>query len=130
MKHWASDLIGIPYLDGGRTRTGMDCWGPPIIVWKEQKGIELPDFVYESSSDSLEIEQIILSQIGFFTRVNSPQEFDLAAFRIPVGGPLCHVGIMVDKERFLHAHKGINSCIESAFTQPWSRRLDGFYRPK
>lgn len=42
--HWARQYIGLPFVLGGRTKEGLDCWGLVKVVYQEVKGIELPDF--------------------------------------------------------------------------------------
>jgi cell wall-associated NlpC family hydrolase len=41
---WINDYVGVPYLVGGRDRAGWDCWGLVCAVWREQRGVELPDW--------------------------------------------------------------------------------------
>ena len=42
---WINGYIGTPHKTNGRERfDGWDCWGLVCAVWREQRGIELPDF--------------------------------------------------------------------------------------
>lgn len=47
-----SDLIGIPYLDHGRTLKGLDCYGVAIIV-EERFGKILKDVWYDNHDEEL-----------------------------------------------------------------------------
>lgn len=42
---WLNDYVGIPYQLNGRTRAGTDCWGLLVLVWREQRRQELPDWL-------------------------------------------------------------------------------------
>lgn len=42
MSHWTQNYIGLPYSLGGRSRSGLDCWGLVHLFFFEQKGIVLP----------------------------------------------------------------------------------------
>ena len=41
---WINDYVGVPYVVNGRDRTGWDCWGLVLAVYREQLGLELPDW--------------------------------------------------------------------------------------
>lgn len=41
---WLNDYVGTPHLTNGRDRAGFDCWGLMVAVWRDRRGIELPDF--------------------------------------------------------------------------------------
>ncbi len=39
-----NDLIGVPFVDGGRSPdTGLDCWGLALEIYR-RAGVALPDF--------------------------------------------------------------------------------------
>ena len=38
-----------------------------------------------------------------------------------------HVGVMIDKRRFLHARHGLGTGVEALSDDPWKRRLVGVY---
>jgi cell wall-associated NlpC family hydrolase len=41
---WVNAYVGVPYLVNGRTRAGWDCWGLVLAVYRDQLGLELPDW--------------------------------------------------------------------------------------
>jgi len=51
---WLNDYVGLPYKLNGRDRLGLDCWGLLCLVWREQRGIELPDFRAPNDYDLVE----------------------------------------------------------------------------
>ena len=48
---WVNDWVGIPYLPGGRSRAGIDCYGIVAGVYLEVLGIALPDWVTDFEVD-------------------------------------------------------------------------------
>src|SRR3546814_18876664 len=43
-RHAADAYIGIPFVDDGKTRAGVHCWGLLQMYYAEQLGITLPDY--------------------------------------------------------------------------------------
>lgn len=41
---WADQYVGLPFLRGGRDRTGLDCYGLVRLVLAEQSGVLLDRF--------------------------------------------------------------------------------------
>jgi len=41
---WINDYVGVPFAPNGRTRAGWDCWGLVAAVYREQRGVALPDW--------------------------------------------------------------------------------------
>lgn len=86
----AKELIGIPYLWGGRTPAGLDCSGLVQMILAEQ-GIQLP----RDAGD----QERACRPLGPGGR---PRPGDLAFFG-PAGASAGHVGIMIGAGLYLHA---------------------------
>ena len=127
-----ANYVGIPYQLHGTTREGIDCWGLPRLWYLEQYGIDLPSFGdrYGRELDDAErahIAGVIRGESGQWRRVTQgEQRGDLVLFRVM--GEESHLGVVVEPGRFLHARKGVDSCVERYDSPTWARRVAGFYR--
>jgi len=129
---WVRQYIGIPFSDRGRARdSGVDCWGLVRLVYAERFGVLLPSYVerYLSTADQHGIAGIFekaAGDSGPWSPVSPDQvrTGDLAAFR--VGLYERHVGMVVDGQRMLHCHAGVDSCLERLDAPLWRPRLSRF----
>lgn len=48
---WVNSYVGIPWLVNGRSKAGVDCWGIVLAVYREQRGIDLPDWQVQPQRD-------------------------------------------------------------------------------
>lgn len=124
------DYIGLPYKLGGCDRGGLDCYGLVCLVYAEQLGIDLPRYICvdddpESLADLLDTEK---GKLGW-VEVEKPAQFDVVNLR--VNGYNSHVGIVIDRQMFLHSWLATASAIDF-YQGPrairWRRRIAGFYR--
>ena len=126
---WVARYIGIPFRDRGLARDGADCWGLARIVYLERFGIALPAMSYRSlrDRDAIAAELEVFRSGQIFVQVDRHQlELgDLAEFKV---GELFHCGVMVSRERMLHAVRDSESCHESIDVPLWAPRLRGFWR--
>ncbi|QXN67990.1 outer membrane lipoprotein [Microcystis phage Mwe-Yong1] len=130
MTHWATPLIGLPYLDRGRDFGGVDCWGLTRLAF-ETRRIVLPSYHgdYASVEERAEISAVIAGAgvMGGWREVTGPvTEFDVLVFR--VGGLDSHVGTVVAPGRMLHIERGRTSCIERYDGPRWADRLTSIWR--
>ncbi len=86
----ARELLGIPYLWGGRTPAGLDCSGLVQMLLAEQ-GIRVP----RDAGD----QERVSRPLGPRRR---PRPGDLAFFG-PLGAPAGHVGVIIGDGLYLHA---------------------------
>lgn len=87
-KH-ALPWLNAPYLWGGRTPLGVDCSGFVQVVFK-QTGIDLPRDAWQQAQEGRNVKYFSETKPG-----------DLAFF--DRGEEIVHVGILLDKERLIHA---------------------------
>lgn len=126
--------LRVKFKDKGRDYEGWDCYAPVRCCFKDVLGIELPSFIDDyvnAGNDKASrrvIHDIILSQKLYWIKVEKPQAFDVILFRL--GNTETHLGLMVDKNRFIHCEKKINTIIERIDSAIWRNRIEGIYRLK
>ncbi len=127
---WAIPYVGIPDLAKGRTRAGTDCWGLAMLVYREVKGIDLPDYAaeYLDDRDHAEIGAIARREkvAARWRMVAEPKEFDLLLFSVAHHDS--HVGIHVGHGQMLHVVKEDCAKIGRYDAAPWAGRFVGAYR--
>ena len=98
---------GVPYRDGGERRSGVDCSGFIQLTFREQFAIRLPR---DTGSQA---------QLGRSISARQLRPGDLVFFHI--GKQTRHVGVVVEKNKFLHASTSKGVMI-SDLNQPYWQR--------
>jgi cell wall-associated NlpC family hydrolase len=119
--------IGIPYKNHGRDFNGADCWG---LVWMFLSNEMFLDYKniqeYRDDKDIFTIERHIISNIKeYWEPITIPQQGNIVLFRFR--DRLIHMGIVIDRNSFLHTIKGLNSCVERFSSPKWQTRIGGYY---
>lgn len=126
--------LPVKFKDKGRDYSGWDCGGIPYRAYKDILNIELPSYVddYVNAGDTKAsrrvIRDILLRQKQNWDKVDNPQPLDVVLFRF--GDTETHLGLMIDKIRFIHCEKHINTVIERIDSMKWKKRIEGVYRLK
>lgn len=127
---WTDNYIGIPFRPDGRDRDGCDCYGLVCLVYKEMFNINLPLFkgVYceDTTENLVRVARTMAAARNKWKRVDTPKPFDGIMLR--TGEYTWHVGVVVDKRRFLHVQRGTESIVDEYTGIEWKDRIDGFYR--
>ena len=129
---WAGHYIGLPFLDHGRDRSGLDCWGLVRLIMAEQFGIALPSYVreYQRTTQADKIGALIERESSKWKPVPAASEICGDTVVLRVRGKPMHVGLVLGDRQMLHIESGINSVIERYSGANWAERVCGFYRYK
>ncbi|SLN37915.1 NlpC/P60 family protein [Aquimixticola soesokkakensis] len=127
---WSNKFIGIPQADLGRTREGADCWGLACVIYQEELGISLPEYLgYSSPDEQGECAAMIAGATSspLWVPVTGPAvAFDIAVFR--QGRFSSHVGIVVRHGLMIHIAAEDQAKLEEYHSGKWQHRFDGHYR--
>ena len=120
-----SDLLGKPFVMGGRGQVGYDCYGLCLEVAK-RAGIKL---MPEESVEDLSLRsKIIDDRKALYEKLDKPEPFCLVTFKIRPPF-VTHIGVVLaDCKHFIHIMRKRSVAIERLDLPAWKRRLDGFYR--
>lgn len=134
LTEFINKALTVKFKDKGRDYSGWDCWGPARCSYKDILGVELPNFIdnYVNAGDTKAsrriIHDIIVSQKLNWDKVDKPKPLDIVLFRF--GDTETHLGLVIDKDRFIHCEKKINTVIERLSSAKWEKRIEGIYRLK
>jgi|GEM_PF-301356 len=128
---WVAHYVGLPFVDLGRDRAGLDCWGLVRLVGAERFGVQMP--AWDGRYPDCErrhmraMEGHVKAVLPAFERISPPDAGDIVL--VKVGGLPVHVGIVVAPGWMLHAEFGCDSIAEPILrpNRPISA-IEGFYR--
>lgn len=127
--NWSDRYIGIPFVDLGRSRKGVDCYGLACLIYAAELGITLPDYVgaYASADEMAEISALMNGAAGSWIAVTGKAApYDLAVFRR--GKLTTHVGIVIRHGLMIHMEGEDAAKVADYRTGRWSSRFVGHYR--
>lgn len=125
-------FVGLPWLDKGRDRAGVDCWGLLCLVFRELRGIELPSYAeaYVTSADRRALAVLIAGELDPWEEISAGVEQMFDGVLMREGRFVQHVGIVVVPGMMLHVERGSASVIERYRSGMFAHRVVGFYRFK
>lgn len=116
LNDYAKTFLGTPYRYGGISKSGIDCSGLIVRVYKDICGISLPH-----STKSLFNQGSTLS-------IRSLEIGDLVFFRDERGLSPSHVGMYIGKGRFIHSEGGRGVIITKMNNRYYKQRFAGARR--
>jgi len=134
LEEFINKALYVKFKDKGRDYSGWDCWGVPCLAYRDISGIDLPSLIDEyvnpgdDKASRRVINDIVLSQKHNWRKINDPKPLDVVVFRF--GDTYTHVGLMIDKDRFIHCERKVNTVIERIDSAKWVKRIEGIYRLK
>lgn len=127
---WSNAYVGLPWAEFGRDRAGCDCWGLACVIYREELGITLPDYLGYGSADELgEIAALVdgATASPLWLPASGPAlAFDIAVFRR--GRLSSHVGIVVRHGLMIHMADESAARHERYDAGRWRTRLTGTWR--
>lgn len=114
------DLLGKPFVRGGRGPDSFDCYGLVKEMYR-RAGIEVPDFTSPGTLEEVEI--LVERHSRRWTKVAPRTVGSVITFRVTGHG--AHVGLMLENDRFLHAVEGSGVCVERLTSEAYKPL--GFY---
>lgn len=127
-------FVGIPFVDGGRDRSGCDCWGLVRLVHSEVAGIELPSYGEISARELLAVSRRMDAAVQadpWRDVSGEPRRvMDCVVMKSLSGAEnrAWHCGIMMDEKRMLHTEKGADSHTVPLGHPSVASRIIGFFR--
>ena len=128
---WSDAYIEIPFADHGRAPTGCDCWGLACVLYQEELGITLPDYLgdYASADEHREISALITGAAAsplWVPVTGDAIAFDIAVFRR--ARYETHLGIVIRHGIMIHMAGEDQSKVERYLQGPWKHRFAGHFR--
>lgn len=122
----AADWIGTPYRhQASRKGIGTDCLGLLRGVWRELIGPEpeaLPPYT-PNWAEALKQETLLAAARRYLVEIpiGDQRPGDVLLFRMGLGHPAKHCGIVSAPDRLIHAYWGRSVC-ETRLVPWWTRR--------
>ncbi len=111
------DLLGKPFVEGGRGPFFYDCVGLMLELHRRM-GHRMPEW----ASDPEEVPRAM----SLFETVTEPRPGDCVLLRSP--DPGWHVGVLVTPTLMLHARSEAGVLVESIARAPWKNHVEAYFR--
>lgn len=128
--HLLRDLIGVPFVDGGRDRKGLDCWGLVMLAML-RAGKQIPDYNV-NCHEREKIAKLVADpeQWVSWKKIDDPMPGDGIALRVDPNMPdaIQHFGVYLGSGKFIHTTRKTGVMVSRITDPMWRGRIEGYYR--
>ena len=133
MANWWEKYQRIPFKEKGRDESGADCWGLAYLIYKNEKGIDVPDYLwaYEDTHETEKISAHIKAERSSsrWLEITDPKPFDLVLMQESAAGMVgIHVGLVIRQGFMIHIRRKKGVVIQPLNAFEWKNRIMGFVR--
>jgi cell wall-associated NlpC family hydrolase len=123
-------LIGVPFLDKGRTLAGVDCWGAVRLGLQLGFDITVPSYTeeYASAQERVEVEAFIGRHSIEWPEVPLSKACPGDVLLLRIFGQPWHCGLILTAPAFLHVDKTAGVVIERWDSLVWKKRIVAVHR--
>ena len=121
------NLIGIPFVDGGRDpKVGLDCWGL-LVIAVGRYGHAVPNYEIDCH-DTERISKQVISDIDGWEKIEVPEPGCVVLMNLDPEMPsaIQHFGVCIGGGRFLHTLVKTGSCVSSVHDRFWMNKIRGY----
>lgn len=126
--------IGIPFKDGGRDFSGVDCYGILVLIYRMEKGIQLWDTSDYNMGNYSEQNFMLTNYHKNWVPVNKEelQELDALLFTLDPDLPNIptHVALYIGNNKILHCVSDVNTYTCKFIGGPIEQFFHSSYRHK
>ena len=127
---WWSGYVGLPF---GQGPGEVTCWSLVRQVYNRELGIDLPEFGDIDPRDLVRVAREMRDgkDTSLWREPERPGVYDVVLMRSARGGrAICHVGLIVDVARVLHAEEASGTVLVPIDHITIRGRIAGFRRYK
>lgn len=118
------DLLGVPYVEGGRLPGhGTDCFGL-VVECCRRVGHPIPD-PFTSADCPTDAQQWIADRLGGWRKTDRPMAGGIVELR-SAEHP-AHIGFILNDTQFFHSMRATGAVIGRLDRDPWRGRVVGWY---
>lgn len=129
---WIDRYLNLPFVDGGRSTSGVDCWGLVQLVYRQELEIELPSYAEISAHDLINVSRKISvgkdGDIWQNVEAAEIEPFDVCVMRFFGRKRIGHVGLVVDKRTILHIERVADATLTPLSHYTIRERIECFRR--
>lgn len=130
MYNWVKKYVGIPFVSGGRTAKGADCYGLVRLILNNEYGYNLPPLTgnYSDALDKSQTQSLFNLNVPLLCgeKLTAPEEEAVAL--IKSRGLATHVALYAGDGFIIHCVNNLGSVCERISNPGLERTVQGWYR--